>query len=84
MARKSQTYGGAARLASGNPGERLLPVTELAEHYEVARNTIMKALRRLADDGLVEIVPNWGPSGVRRGVGLREDGVPCLNLPYPG
>jgi len=26
----------------------------------VARNTVMKALRRLAEDGLVEIVPNWG------------------------
>jgi DNA-binding GntR family transcriptional regulator len=28
-------------------------------HYGVARNTVIKALRRLADDGLVEIVPNW-------------------------
>jgi DNA-binding GntR family transcriptional regulator len=26
----------------------------------VARNTVTKALRRLADDGLVEIVPGWG------------------------
>ena len=26
----------------------------------VARNTIMKALRRMADDDVVEIVPNWG------------------------
>jgi DNA-binding GntR family transcriptional regulator len=42
------------------PGERLPPVAELATHYEVARNTIAKALRRLADDGLIEIVPNWG------------------------
>ena len=36
------------------------PVRELAEHYGVARNTIMKALRRMADDDVVEIVPNWG------------------------
>ena len=36
------------------------PVAELAAHYRVARNTITKALRRLADDGLIEIVPNWG------------------------
>ena len=42
------------------PGERLPPVAELAAHYRVARNTITKALRRLADDGLIEIVPNWG------------------------
>ena len=42
------------------PGERLSAVAELAQHYGVARNTVIKALRRLADDGLVEIVPNWG------------------------
>ena len=50
------------RLQAGEwaPGERLPPVAGLAAHYQVARNTITKALRRLADDGLVEIVPNWG------------------------
>ena len=32
----------------------------LAQQYGVARNTIIKALRRLAEDGLIEIVPNWG------------------------
>ena len=42
------------------PGDRLPAVAELAQHYRVARNTVMKALRRLAEDGLVEIVPNWG------------------------
>jgi DNA-binding GntR family transcriptional regulator len=42
------------------PGERLPSVAELAAHYRVARNTITKALRRMADDGLIEIVPNWG------------------------
>ena len=26
----------------------------------VARNTVAKALRHLAEDGLVEIVPSWG------------------------
>jgi DNA-binding GntR family transcriptional regulator len=41
-------------------GDRLPPVAELAQHYGVARNTVTKALRRLADDGLIEIVPNWG------------------------
>ena len=41
-------------------GERLPAVAELAQEYGVARNTIMKALRRLSGDGLIEIVPNWG------------------------
>jgi hypothetical protein len=35
-------------------------VAELAQHYGVAGNTVIKTLRRMADDGLVEIVPNWG------------------------
>lgn len=45
------------------PGERLPAVAELAQHYGVARNTVIKALRRLAEDGPVGIVPNWEPSG---------------------
>ena len=32
----------------------------LASEYGVSRATVAKALRRLADDGLVEIVPQWG------------------------
>ena len=50
------------RCAAGEwkPGERLPAVAALAEQYGVARNTVTKALRRLADDGLVEIVPSWG------------------------
>jgi DNA-binding GntR family transcriptional regulator len=50
------------RCTSGEwaPGERLPAVADLAAHYGVARNTVIKALRRLADDGLIEIVPNWG------------------------
>jgi len=38
------------------PGERLPAVAEMARYYGVAQNTIMKALRRMAHDGLVEIV----------------------------
>jgi DNA-binding GntR family transcriptional regulator len=50
------------RLSAGEwePGERLAAVAELAQQYGVARNTVLKALRRLAEDGLIEIVPNWG------------------------
>ncbi|HET6188368.1 MAG TPA: GntR family transcriptional regulator [Trebonia sp.] len=29
-------------------------------HYDVARGTITAAMRKLADDGLVEIAPGWG------------------------
>jgi DNA-binding GntR family transcriptional regulator len=32
----------------------------LAQHYGVSRASVAKALRRMADDGLVEIVPQWG------------------------
>ena len=50
------------RIAAGEwtSGERLPPVAQLATQYEVARSTVVSALRRIADDGLIEIVPNWG------------------------
>jgi DNA-binding GntR family transcriptional regulator len=35
-------------------------IASLAEHYRTSRATVAKALRRLADDGLVEIVAHWG------------------------
>ena len=41
-------------------GETMPPIAALAAHYEVSRATVAKALRRLADDGLVEVVPQWG------------------------
>jgi GntR family transcriptional regulator len=41
-------------------GKALPSVADLAEHYGVARGTVAKALRRLAGDGLVEIIPAWG------------------------
>jgi len=51
-----------ARIAAGEwaSGERLPPVAELAAQYEVARSTVIAALRRMEADGLVEIVRNWG------------------------
>ena len=48
------------RVGEWKAGERLPAVADLAQHYGVARNTVTKALRRLADDGLVESVPSWG------------------------
>jgi DNA-binding GntR family transcriptional regulator len=41
-------------------GQALPSMASLAERYGVSRATVAKALRRMADDGLVEIVPQWG------------------------
>lgn len=41
-------------------GEALPAIAALAEHYSVSRATVAKALRRIAGDGLVEIVPQRG------------------------
>ncbi len=41
-------------------GQVLPSVAALAEHYQTSRATVAKAMRRLAGDGLVEIVPQWG------------------------
>jgi len=41
-------------------GQALPSIASLADHYGVSRATVAKALRRMADDGLVEIVPQWG------------------------
>jgi len=55
------------------PGERLSAAAELAQHHGVARNTVIKALCRLAEDGLVEIVPTWGTFRARNyGSGSRH------------
>jgi hypothetical protein len=56
-----------------SPGRRMATrrahssVAELAEHYWVARNTILKALRPLGDDGLIE---NLAQLGHLQGAGL--------------
>ena len=41
-------------------GEALPPVAQLAGEYGVARGTVAKVLAKLADEGLVRIVPRWG------------------------
>jgi DNA-binding GntR family transcriptional regulator len=41
-------------------GEALRSIAALAEHYGLSRATVAKAVRRLANDGLVEVVPQWG------------------------
>lgn len=50
------------RIESGEllPGEQIPPVPQLIETYGVSRNTALRALRVLRDDGLVEVIQGWG------------------------
>ena len=41
-------------------GEALPTVAVLADHYDVSGGTVAKALRQLAEEGLVRTVPRWG------------------------
>jgi GntR family transcriptional regulator len=59
--RRAITEGEAA------PGERLPPARDLAAVLGVNTNTVLRALRLLRDEGLVEL---------RRGLGARVTGTP--------
>lgn len=50
------------RIAAGEweSGDALPTVAALAEHYQVARATVTRALRVLESEGLVRIIPRWG------------------------
>ena len=41
-------------------GEALPTVAELAGYYGTSGATVSKALRQLAEEGLVRVVPRWG------------------------
>jgi DNA-binding GntR family transcriptional regulator len=41
-------------------GQALPPVATLAEHYQVSRATVARAMRMLESEKLVRIVPRWG------------------------
>jgi GntR family transcriptional regulator len=49
------------------PGDRLPPAKDLAAVMNVNTNTVLKALRALRDEGLLEF---------RRGMGVRVSGTP--------
>jgi DNA-binding GntR family transcriptional regulator len=42
------------------PGQRLPSITQLSQEYGVARVTSVKALKVLADEGLIVSRPGWG------------------------
>ena len=50
------------RIASGEwqSSEMMPTVAALAEHYQYRPGVVQRVLRRLAEDGLVRIVPRWG------------------------
>jgi GntR family transcriptional regulator len=50
-----------------SPGDRLPPAKDLAAVMHVNTNTVLKALRALRDEGLLEF---------RRGMGVRVSGTP--------
>jgi DNA-binding GntR family transcriptional regulator len=50
------------RIAAGEwiSGQQLPTTRELSETYSVSLPTITKAIRVLADEGLIEVLPGWG------------------------
>lgn len=42
------------------PGEALPSVRALADHYGVSPPTVSRAVRSLADEGLLTVTPGWG------------------------
>jgi DNA-binding transcriptional ArsR family regulator len=50
------------RIAAGEwaVDDPMPPVGDLAAHYGVSRSTVTRAMRVLAGEGLVRVVPRWG------------------------
>lgn len=50
------------RIESGElkSGEQVPSVSELCEEYGVSRNTALRALRLLRDEGLIVVEQGWG------------------------
>jgi DNA-binding GntR family transcriptional regulator len=51
-----------AKIEAGalRPGEQVPSATQLAEQYGVNRNTALRALKLLADEGLITMEQGWG------------------------
>lgn len=50
------------RIESGewSPGDRIPAVGALAEQHGTSRATVSKAVRRLVEDGILIVLPNFG------------------------
>jgi len=50
------------RIAAGEwqSGQVLPSVASLADHYDVSRSTIGRAIHALEREGLLRVVPRWG------------------------
>ena len=50
------------KITSGEllPGEQIPPVPRLMETYQVSRNTALRVLRVLKDEGLITVERGWG------------------------
>lgn len=42
------------------PGEQLPSLNKLASRHRISRATAAKAIKLLADEGLVEVIERWG------------------------
>ena len=51
-----------ARIESGDlaPGARVPSLTALVQEYGVAKNTARRAVKVLADEGLIDVRQGWG------------------------
>jgi|HubBroStandDraft_4_1064222.scaffolds.fasta_scaffold194681_3 DNA-binding GntR family transcriptional regulator len=41
-------------------GEQIPSITEITETYQVSRNTALRALKLLRDEGLITVEQGWG------------------------
>lgn len=48
------------RIKTMQPGEQVPSVTEITDTYSVSRNTALRALKLLRDEGLITVEQGWG------------------------
>ena len=48
------------KIAAMQPGEQIPSTTEITEIYHVSRNTALRAIKLLRDEGLITVEQGWG------------------------
>lgn len=48
------------KIGTMKTGEQIPSVTEITQEYGVSRNTALRALRLLRDEGLITVEQGWG------------------------